>query len=745
MPVLFWIDVTIYCLSTIISFSLCLIVFGAEPGNRINQFFGLYCFFSALWTLFAALLRFSLWLNKGDPDFLAGCATLSFLLSGPFLLLFTSRYVKKRLMVTDFISAGGILFYLVLTYPVFAKLLQHNHYLGANGTTHVTYTTLGLVAASIPIVFIACSVVLFWIYRRNIAERYLFLSVVILLTGMVVGGILDINVPILSFATLVSVVILGTGVVGKQLFNPLKEKNRELKEEIGERQKTEKALRKSEAQVRALLAGIPDAIFTLDEKGTFLDYIAPDDFKPYESPDIFIGKKQSEVLPENISKEFEVHIANALESGKVQLYEYAMDAGGRTGHFEARISKIAENRVLGILRDVTKRKSLEEDLLQARKMEAIGRLAGGIAHDFNNILTVILNYSDLTLLEQGLPGSLKTDLEEIRKAALRAAELTAQLLAFSRKQLLIPKVLNLNSILSETKDMLSRLLGEAIELRFNLEPEPWLVKIDPGQIHQVIMNLAINARDALPTGGIFTVITKNEEIHEKQIMIRDELLPGQYVRVGFKDSGTGMDNETMNKIFEPFFTTKTEKHGTGLGLATVHGIIKQSNGVITVHSEPGMGTTFEIYLPRTGEKEEASPEKVLKGENTAVKDSTILLVEDEEAIRISLAKILKTRGFKVKTADSPEAAEKIIDSYQGVIDLLISDIVMSGGKSGFQLVNSIRSRKKNLKTIFITGYTDEIISSYGKLNEGVQIMQKPFEIDSLLAMIDSVLTSNSGS
>ncbi len=405
--------------------------------------------------------------------------------------------------------------------------------------------------------------------------------------------------------------------------------------------------------------------------------------------------------------------------------------------------RLATGEFLMACEDVTELKRTEEALResenqirQLQKMEAIGRLAGGVAHDFNNLLTIIKGYGQLSLLELKEPTPLKGNLEEILKATERASNLTRQLLAFSRRQILEPKVLNLNQLIQDLNKMLYRVLGEDIELIYHLSPDLGKVKIDPGQIEQVILNLAINAREAMPSGGKLTIETSNIELHEMSLHTHLEMTPGSYVMLALSDNGMGMSPEVQEHIFEPFFTTKEK--GTGLGLSTVYGIVKQSGGYIYVYSELGQGTTFKIYLPRVEEKED--PYSLRNDFSLPLRgNETILVVEDESALRELIVRILKDRGYQVFSAPNGEEALRISREHpERKIDLLLTDVVMPS-MSGKQLADRLKESFSGLKTLFISGYTSNAIVHHGVLIEGVEFLQKPFNPDAIARKVREVL------
>ena len=379
----------------------------------------------------------------------------------------------------------------------------------------------------------------------------------------------------------------------------------------------------------------------------------------------------------------------------------------------------------------------EEQLRQSQKLEAVGRLAGGIAHDFNNLLSVILSYSDMLSYELKPNEHALADLEEIKKAGRRAADLTRQMLAFSRQQVLDLRILDLNEIVGSVNKMLTRILGEDIELKMLLAPRLAKVKADPGQIEQVLMNLVVNARDAMPTGGNLTIETANVELDVAYARDHVGVTQGAYVMLAVSDNGVGMDKAIQARVFEPFFTTKELGKGTGLGLSTVFGIVKQSGGTIWLYSEPGIGTTFKTYLPRAEGKVDWSPSP---GPPTvAIRGTeTILLVEDEDQVRKVASGILKKAGYHVLEATSPGEALLVSEQHPVKIHLLLTDVVMPK-MNGRQLAERIGSMRPGIRIIFMSGYTDNVIIHHGVLDSGVSFLQKPFTPDSLSSKVRQVL------
>jgi two-component system, cell cycle sensor histidine kinase and response regulator CckA len=398
-----------------------------------------------------------------------------------------------------------------------------------------------------------------------------------------------------------------------------------------------------------------------------------------------------------------------------------------------------EGNVIGVLTsllDITERLQLEEQFRHSQKMEAVGRLAGGVAHDFNNLLTVIGGHTEIALARIDKNSPLLDNLQEVKIAADRASNLTRQLLAFSRRQELEIKVLNLNTVLRNTEKMLCRLLGEDIEVITQPSKNLGLVKADPGQIEQVLTNLAVNARDAMPEGGRLVIATDNFEITETVDSKHDSLKPGRYVLMSVSDTGHGMNSEIMSKIFEPFFTTKEQGKGTGLGLSTVFGIVKQSGGEIRVHSELKKGTTFEIILPRLEEaelvKEKADSNEPPKG------TETVLIIEDETSVLKMAAQLLKNQGYRILEAPGSEDAMRVFEEHPGPIDLVLTDVVMPVCR-GPALVERLKQLRDNFKVLYMSGYTDGGVGDLGVLRRGDNFIQKPFTLESLAGKVRSVL------
>ncbi|MEO7972219.1 MAG: PAS domain S-box protein, partial [Thermoanaerobaculia bacterium] len=416
--------------------------------------------------------------------------------------------------------------------------------------------------------------------------------------------------------------------------------------------------------------------------------------------------------------------------------------GGSLFEEEATISPLRDSsgkvvNYVAAKRDITSERRLEQQLFQAQKMESIGRLAAGIAHDFNNLLGVISGYGEI--VRSGLPAAdpLVEDVDQILKAAERAADSTRQLLAFGRQQDLQAKVVDLNAIVSDSAKILPRLLGEDVELSIHLAPAQGSVRADPGQLNQVLMNLVLNSRDALPAGGRITIETSGVEIDAADSASHSVLQPGPYVVLAVSDTGVGMDEATQARAFEPFFTTKASGKGTGLGLAAAYGIVNQSGGEILVYSEVGVGTTFKVYLPRVDPvlaEQEHAPAAVAAPRVA----ETVLLVEDESALREMIRKVLATNGYRVLVARDGSEALEIAAAHPDPIQLLVSDVIMPG-LNGPRIAELLGAERAGMKVLFISGYSGEAVFQRGMLPKGTAFLSKPFPIDALLRMVREIL------
>jgi signal transduction histidine kinase/ActR/RegA family two-component response regulator/PAS domain-containing protein len=417
--------------------------------------------------------------------------------------------------------------------------------------------------------------------------------------------------------------------------------------------------------------------------------------------------------------------------------ERTMRTTGEPRRLRVNYGAAPPDRVVVHTEDITERRQLEDQLRHAQKMEAVGRLAGGVAHDFNNLLSVILSYTEMYLEELKPEDPFRADLEEIHKAAMRAVGLTRQLLAFSRKQILQPRAVDLTRTVGGLATMLQRLLGENIELSLHTTPEARDVWADPGQLEQVIVNLAVNARDAMPTGGKLTIEVAGVDLDDKFSATHFNIKPGQYVMLALSDTGVGMDEATRSRIFEPFFTTKAPEKGTGLGLAMVFAIVEQSGGSIWVYSELGRGTTFKIYLPRAKHASETGEIPVVTSSPLGGNE-TILLVEDDDAVRALVRTILRRNNYNVLEAQNGGEAFLVSEQFPGPIHLLLTDVIMPR-MSGRQIAERLSPLRKDMKVLYMSGYTDDAIVIHGVLESSMAFLQKPITSDALLRKVREVL------
>ena len=519
--------------------------------------------------------------------------------------------------------------------------------------------------------------------------------------------------------------------------------------DITERKRAEEALRESEEHFRRFIENVPVGVYRTTPDGrvlmanpALLRMLGYDSWQELASRnlegDSFEAGYPRSAFREQIEREGEVGGLEAAWKRRDGSVVFVRES--------ARTFRTDAGRVLyydGIVEDVTERRRLEEQLRQAQKMEAVGRLAGGVAHDFNNLLTIIIGYSDLLLEKLSACDGMRPPVEEIKKAADRAASLTRQLLAFSRKQMLQPQLLDLNRLLTNVDEMLRRMIGEDIELVTHLPSGLGRVKADPGQIEQVIMNLAVNARDAMPQGGQLTLEAANVELDSSYVSSHESVLPGHYVMIAMSDTGIGMDAETQAHIFEPFFTTKGQGKGTGLGLAMTYGIVRQSEGHIWVYSEPGKGTTFKVYLPRIDQAVEVIAPTNAPVDKLSLGCETILLVEDEEAVCSLVRGVLESRGYDVLEAKGAYDALEIGGRHKKHIHLLLTDVVMPQ-VSGRELAEHLAPLNPETKVLYMSGYADHAVVHHGLLEPGTVFLQKPFTPDALARKVREVLDGVGG-
>jgi two-component system, cell cycle sensor histidine kinase and response regulator CckA len=519
-----------------------------------------------------------------------------------------------------------------------------------------------------------------------------------------------------------------------------------------QRQRSEITLRHSEEKYRRMFELSPEAIVLLDTQGNIVEVNQRiDDLLGY-SPEEVKGKNLMELpyLTQNSKEKLKIHFTERIKGGEIPPYELDFVARNGEHHIGLVHSTLLTdtdghvNADLVLIADITKRKRAEEEkeklqyqLRQAQKMESIGHLAGGVAHDFNNMLMGIMGYTELCRDSIGKEHPVRGYLDEIMIEAERSANLTRQLLAFARKQTIAPKILDLNDAITNILKMLHRLIGEDIDLVWVPGANLCQIKVDPGQLDQILANLCVNARDAIKGVGKVTIETSNLTIDEDYCTEHVEALPGKYVMLAVSDDGLGMDSKTLENIFEPFYTTKGVGEGTGLGLATVYGIVKQNNGFVNVYSEPGKGTTFRIYLPGI-EEETANADINTPTDSLLGGTETVLLVEDDKGVRVILSRFLKTFGYTVLSADSGKAALKLAADHGEAIQLLITDVVMPG-MNGRDLAEKLADEYPKIKVLYMSGYTANVIAHRGILDDGVNFISKPISRDVLAAKVRETL------
>ncbi len=670
------------------------------------------------------MLAFLIWMKT--PVFLIG-NQVSTLISGILLLYGTYLFIDKKFprifLYLSVLGTGWIVFsvlngltFLATSLPTFSFLAAIYIWTGHVFLKHYRY-------AQKEAKIVGWAFIVWGIHKAN----YPFLRPVIWFApwGYLLGAILE-------FITALGLILIYFRKTKNEL---LDNQNRLL-----EAQKTAKIgdwswqLEKNELvwsdETYRIFGQSPETFHVTVE--SFEKAIHPDDYRA------FLAEREA-ALNENRAVNIEHRIV--LPDNRIRwVHEISSVIKNETGEIV---------KVTGTVQDITQRKKseaereeLQSQLLQSHKMESVGRLAGGVAHDFNNMLGVILGHVEFAFEKTGGNQDLYADLVEIKKAAQRSADLTKQLLTFARKQIIEPKVLDLNHTVENALSMLRRLIGEDIDLSWRPAGQLWPVKIDPSQVDQILANLCVNARDAISGVGKLTIETQIKTLDSTFCEDHAECIPGDYVMLAVTDNGCGMDRETRNNLFEPFFTTKDVGEGTGLGLAIIYGIVKQNNGFISVYSEPAQGTTFKIYLPRFHAAEEP-PEKTQPEKPVPIGDETILLVEDEPAILRMTRMMLERKGYSVLAAGTPTEAVNTARAHAGSIHLLMTDVVMPE-MNGADLAEKISAVYPEIKTLFMSGYTANVIAHQGVLDDGVAFIQKPFSINELAEKIREVLDGPSG-
>ncbi len=512
--------------------------------------------------------------------------------------------------------------------------------------------------------------------------------------------------------------------------------------DITDRKQAEEALRESEVKYRTLAENTSDILYQLDLEGNLM-YLGPQVARYGYEPALLVGRNMVEFIHPEDRDRMAGEFARAITTGEEFLSRFRIaDARGRIIWIEESGKHLVDTEgstigFTGVLRDITERKRLEEQLQQSQKMESVGRLAGGVAHDFNNILTAIIGNTDLLLMTLSPRDPSYAEIAEIRSSAERAANLTRQLLAFSRKQIISPRIVNFNDVIADMEKMLRRLIGEHISFLTLPDPALRTVNVDIGQMEQVLTNLVVNARDAMQRGGKLTIETANASFGEEYVINHPEMIAGEYVMLAVSDTGIGMSREVQSHLFEPFFTTKPKGSGTGLGLSTCYGIVKQNHGFIWVYSESNVGTTVKVYLPVSGDsagKNENGRDAVPSGRGT----ETVLVVEDDAAVLSMIVRMLKGKGYTVLTAGDGIHALEVMNARSGKVDILVTDVVMPN-MDGKTLSDMIRTHFPGVMMLFMSGYTDDAIVHHGVLDPGLEFIQKPFSVEALARKVRELL------
>ncbi|MBW1812303.1 MAG: response regulator [Deltaproteobacteria bacterium] len=759
MTLLFWVDIIGLSLSILIAGSLTILVVGVDPKNKVNRSFGYFTGSIFMWTGSALLLRISLWL---DPVIQTGLflpnthlwlkiAAVSVALICILSLMFTVTYLDRRTRYTDFAIALGFLLIILLVARTFFTPMATISEVGlnANGLIFTEMSTSGLVVLLVLNLYILSSIILFLQERQRTEAKYLALCFLILLFALVSRTFTHAPFPFLSFSNALSALILAYAVSSKQIFNPLKARTIQLKEEIEERKKAEEDLIEAQQRYQALFNSKTNLVFVMDAEGNFIDANAPAlELFGYTKEDIPDLNYLQLLHPDQNVEMIANEMIDLLETGaQTEPLEVKLKSkDGKTIYIQSGGTIISgKEEIIGVAQDITDKKiteeakqKLEKQLLQAQKMEAIGTLAGGIAHDFNNSLQGILGFIQILLLDKQEDTPTISKYRKIEAAALRASELTQQLLTFSRRVESKLRPVNLNQEAQQVEKLLRRTIPKMIDIELHLEKDLYIINADPAQIEQVMMNLGINARDAMPQGGKLMIETENVVLDEVYCRTHLEAVPGEYVMLSVSDNGTGIDKNTSEYIFDPFFTTKDPSKGTGLGLAMVYGIIQNHRGHISCYSEPGEGTIFKIYFPALKDNYIRHPEQQEKVEEIRRGTETILLVDDENPIRELAKEILSSFGYSVFAAADGESALEIYREKQKHISLIILDLIMPG-MGGKKCLEEILKIDPSQKVVIVSGYSVNG-STRDLLKMGAKgYIKKPYEMGPMLAVVREVL------
>ena len=737
MPLLFWLDVSALLVAAVVLAALVLLVVGAGLTTKLSRLFAVFISIEIFWLVSSLLLRLSMWLPLRDPLLYGHLVGLSLILMAPSLLAFAAEYVDRRDRWIRSAIWAGIVLVAITFIPFFRRQLLTRPRLLGNGTTVVDVTWQGAALAVVTCVFFVWAMLLYWQARRRTGETYLAWSVAVLLGGFVFGSVLNVPVPVTSVTQTVSAVLLGYGVVSRQLFNPLRERAAELTCEIAERVRTEEALRASEQRFRTILDSVSDAIAVCDlASGRILDVNR-------RACEMFGWTREelcgstAEQLSAGASPYTQAEGLARASSGESGTFEWLVrDRAGRRFWLEVSVRRATVDgteRMLVVGRNITERREAAEQQqqLQARvfhsqKLESLGVLAGGIAHDFNNLLCGILGFAEIAQAEASPGSRLAGRLQRIRDAASRAANLCRQLLAYAGRRRVSAEAVDLSELVREMADLVRAAVTNKADLKLDLASGLPLVEGDAAQLTQVVLNLIVNASEALSEGAGAIVVSTGSRHCQRQALtspyLHEDLPEGEYVLLRVCDSGVGMSEETRARLFDPFFTTKFT--GRGLGLSAVVGIVRQHRGTIQVESQEGRGSTFTVLFPAaTGAvaakpvESEASPSWRGSG--------TVLVVDDEPAARGAARVMLEEMGFDVLEADDGLAGVELFRERAATIAAVLLDLTMPR-MGGEQALTVMRSICPDVRVVLMSGYGEADVTNRLGAQGPNRLLEKPF-------------------
>jgi PAS domain S-box-containing protein len=753
MPILFWIDIAGICMTILITGSLTLIAIGFDPKNRVNRSFALFTGAIVIWSISALFLRLCLWLKPMpisahifvDPQLWLRVAVAFVAWTSLLSLNFTVEFVGRRTRWTDSALIIGVIIFIALfiySYVVKGSIIQYvqldEHGLIRHGKSSLAWSTLALLSA-----YIIWSVILFWQERHRDGAAYLSLGMLIMLLGLILSGALYAPFPFISFSSATSALIMAYGVLRKQVFNPLKAYTLQLNGEIKERKKAEKLLRKSENLYRLLADNVTDVIWVLD-MNMQLTYVSPSIIhQTGYTVEETMARPLKEVLTADslrllrkvFNEELKIEKNEEINLNRSRTIEVEIECKNQsTIYTEITVSFIRDqfnnpNGIIGVARDITSRKQLEIQLQQAQRMEAIGTLAGGVAHDLNNILSGIVSYPELILMDLPEDSQLRKPILTIKKSGEKAAVIVEDLLTLARRGVAISEVVDLNHIIYEqlSSPEFEKLMSFHRNVQLNVEYEKSLLKIKGSSTHlsKAIMNIISNAAEAMPEGGTIRISTENIYL-DRPFKGYDHVKSGEYVKVTVSDTGVGISEADLQRIFEPFYTRKVMgRSGTGLGMAVVWGTVKDHNGYINIQSTVGKGTTSTLYFPVTRD-EIGSDESELSIADYMGKGEAILVVDDVADQRKIATGILNRLGYRVDSVSSGEEAVEYLK--ENAADLIVLDMIMEPGINGLETYERIIKISPNQKAIIASGFSEsDEVKSAQKLGAG-EYIKKPYSL-----------------